>query len=123
MIALVKRSKVIQGIHCGMVCPGGVLWRQVHLQLMWFVNWIHCVGVLFLSDFAMMNSVTETSSLTEMSSVTELSSVTETSSVKETNSVTEMNSAIVKSSVTGSLPMTEIDFVTCCYLVQKNMSI
>lgn len=78
----------------------------MHLQLMWFVNWIHCVGVLvFLSDFAMKNSVTETSSVTEMRSVTEKSSV------KETSSVTEMNSAIVTSSVAVSLPMTEIDFV------------
>ena len=106
MIALMKHSKVIQVIHYRMVRPGGGLWRQVHLQLMWFVNWIHCVGVLvFLSDFAMRNSVTETSS------VTKTSLETETSSVKETNSVTEMNSAIVKSSLTGSPPVTEIDFV------------
>ena len=103
MIALMK---VVQVIHYGMVCPGGVLWHQVHLKLTWFVNRIHCVGVLvFLSDFAMRNSVTETSS------VTKTSSMTETSSVKETNSVTEMNSAIVKGSVTGSLPVTEIGFV------------
>lgn len=84
----------------------------MHLQLMWFVNWIHCVGVLvFLSDFAMKNSVTEMRSVAETSSVTEMRSVTEKSSVKETSSVTEMNSAIVTSSVAVSLPMTEIDFV------------
>ena len=88
IVALMKRSKMIQVIHCEMVCPGVTLRCQVHLQLMWFVNWIHCVRVLvFLSDFAMRNSVTET------------------------NSVTEMYSARVTSSVTGSLPMTEIDFV------------
>ena len=110
MIALMKSSKVIQVIHYEMVYPGGALKCQVHLQLMWFVKWIHCVGVLvFLSDSAMKNAVTETSSVTEMRSVT------------ETSCVTVMNSAIVTSSVTGSLPMT--DFVKCCYLVQKNMSI
>ena len=58
----------------------------MHLQMMQFVNWTHFVRVLvFLPDFAMKNSVTETSS------------------------VTVMNSAIVTSSVTVAPPMT--DFV------------
>lgn len=91
---------MIQVIHYEMVYPGGILGCQVHVQLMRFVNWIHCVRLLvFLSDFAMKNSVTETSSVTEMRAVTEM------------RSVTVMNSAIVTSSVTGSLPMTETDFV------------
>lgn len=86
MMALMKRSKMILVIHYGMVCPGGAVRCQVHLQIMRFVNWIHFVRVLvFLSDFAMKNSVTETSS------------------------VAVMNSAIVTSSVTVALPMT--DFV------------
>lgn len=83
-----KRSKMIQVIHYGMVYPVGALRCHLYLQLMWFVNWIHCVGILvFHSDFAMNNSVTVM------------------------NSLTEMNSATVTCSVTVSLPMTEIDFV------------
>lgn len=87
-----KRSKVIQVVHYGMVYPVGALTCHLHLQLMWFV--IHCVGILvFHSDFAMNNSVTVTRSVTVMSSLT------------------KMNSAAVTCSVTVSLPMTEIDFV------------